>query len=133
MRESFSIETHKTIYERQGYPSSRGGFEKSFIEFLDMDGEVERFLKINESQHAFAVIYYMRKDGLMATYHPDFIVGTSGKIYLIETRLCCCHCFSEQMLFVFVSSVLLASFGQLNWNLSNTSSDLSKPLVNALA
>ena len=86
MRESFSIETHKTIYERQGYPSSRGGFEKSFIEFLDMDGEVERFLKINESQHAFAVIYYMRKDGLMATYHPDFIVGTSGKIYLIETK-----------------------------------------------
>lgn len=86
MRESFSIETHKTIYERQGYPSSRGGFEKAFVEFLEMDGEVERFLKINESQHSFAVIYYMRKDGLMATYHPDFIVGTAGKIYLIETK-----------------------------------------------
>lgn len=86
MRESFSIETHKTIYERQGYPSSRGGFEQKFIEFLDMDGEVERFLKINESQHAFAIIYYMRMDGLMATYHPDFIVGTSEKIYLIETK-----------------------------------------------
>ena len=86
MRESFSIEAHKTIYERQGYPSSRGGFEQRFIEFLDMDGEVERFLKINESQHAFAIIYYMRMDGLMATYHPDFIVGTSEKIYLIETK-----------------------------------------------
>ena len=86
MRESFSIETHKTIYERLGYPSSRGGFEQRFIEFLDMDGEVERFLKINESQHAFAIIYYMRMDGLMATYHPDFIVGTSEKIYLIETK-----------------------------------------------
>ena len=86
MRESFSVETHKTIYERQGYPSSRGSFEQRFIEFLDMDGEVERFLKINESQHAFAVVYYMRKDGLMATYHPDFIVGTSDKIYLIETK-----------------------------------------------
>ena len=86
MRESFSIKTHKTIYERQGYPSSRGGFEQRFIEFLDMDGEVERFLKINESQHAFAIIYYMRMDGLMATYHPDFIVGTSEKIYLIETK-----------------------------------------------
>jgi type III restriction enzyme len=86
MRESFSLETHKTIYGRQGYPSSRGGFEKSFIEFLDLDGEVEHFLKINESQHSFAVIYYMRKDGLMATYHPDFIVGTKDKIYLIETK-----------------------------------------------
>ena len=86
MRESFSLEVCKCIYERQGYPTSRGGFEKAFIEFLDRDGEVERFLKINESQHAFAVIYYMRADGLMATYHPDFIVGTDKKTYLIETK-----------------------------------------------
>ena len=47
---------------------------------------MKRFLKINESQHAFAVIYYMRTDGLMATYHSDFIVGTDKKIYLIETK-----------------------------------------------
>ena len=86
MRESFSIVVHKAIYERLGYPSNRGGFERSFIKFLDADGEVERFLKINESQHSFAVIYYMRKDGLMATYHPDFIVATEKKIYLIETK-----------------------------------------------
>ena len=86
MRETFSLGVHKCIYERLGYPSSRGGFEKAVIEFLDKDGEVERFLKINESQHPFAVIYYMRKDGLMATYHPDFIVATSKKIYLIETK-----------------------------------------------
>ncbi len=86
MRESYSIETHKTIYERQGYPSSRGGLERAFIDFLDTDGEVERFLKISENMHPFAVIYYMRKDGLMATYHPDFIVATHKKIYLIETK-----------------------------------------------
>lgn len=86
MRESYSIEVHKAIDERLGYPTSRGGFEKRFMEFLDIDGEVERFLKINESQHPFAIIYYMRKDGLMATYHPDFIVATSKKIYLIETK-----------------------------------------------
>lgn len=86
MRESYSLETHKTIYERQGYPSSRGGLERAFIEFLDTDGEVERFLKISENMHPFAVIYYMRKDGLMATYHPDFIVATQKKIYLIETK-----------------------------------------------
>ncbi|MBR5689187.1 MAG: DEAD/DEAH box helicase family protein, partial [Prevotella sp.] len=86
MRESYSIEVHKAIYERLGYPTNRGGFEKSFMEFLDRDGEVERFLKINENQHPFAVIYYMRKDGLMATYHPDFIVATKEKVYLIETK-----------------------------------------------
>ena len=86
MRETYSVETHKNIYERQGYPSHGGGLERAFIDFLDKDGEVERFLKINESQHSFAVIYYMRKDGLMATYHPDFIVATHEKIYLIETK-----------------------------------------------
>ncbi len=86
MRESYSMEVHKAIYERLGYPTHGGGFERLFMEFLDKDGEVERFLKINESQHPFAVIYYMRKDGLMATYHPDFIVATEKKVYLIETK-----------------------------------------------
>ena len=86
MRESYSIETHKTIYERQGFPSHGGGLEEAFIDFLDKDGEVERFLKISENMHPFAVIYYMRKDGLMATYHPDFIVATHDKVYLIETK-----------------------------------------------
>jgi type III restriction enzyme len=86
MRESCSMEVHKCIYGRLGYPTSRGGLEKEFMEFLDKDGEVKRFLKINENQHPFAVIYYMRKDGLMATYHPDFIVATEEKVYLIETK-----------------------------------------------
>ena len=86
MRESYSVETHKTIYDRQGYPTHGGGLEKAFIDFLDKDGEVERFLKISENMHPFAVIYYMRRDGLMATYHPDFIVATHEKVYLIETK-----------------------------------------------
>ena len=76
----------KTIYERTGYPSHNGKLEKTFAEFVDNDAEVERFLKINESRHTFAVIYYIRQDGLMATYHPDFIVATKDKIYLIETK-----------------------------------------------
>lgn len=86
MRESFSMDVHKCIYPRLGYPSHGGGLEKAFIEFLDKDAEVERFLKINESGHSFAIIFYVRKDGLMATYHPDFIVATSEKLYLIETK-----------------------------------------------
>lgn len=86
MREAYSIETHKTIYERQAYPSHGGGLEQAFIEFLEKDGEVERYLKISENQHPFAIIYYIRADGLMATYHPDFIVATKEKVYLIETK-----------------------------------------------
>lgn len=86
MRETCSMEVQKCIYPRLGYPSHGGGLEKAFIEFLDKDAEVERFLKINESGHSFAIIFYVRKDGLMATYHPDFIVATAEKIYLIETK-----------------------------------------------
>lgn len=86
MRESYSMEVQKCIYPRLGYPSHGGGLEKAFIEFLNRDAEVERFLKINESGHSFAIIFYVRKDGLMATYHPDFIVATADKAYLIETK-----------------------------------------------
>lgn len=86
MRESYSINVAKCIYPRLGYPTHGGGLEKAFIEFLDRDAEVERFLKINETGHSFAIIFYVRKDGLMATYHPDFIVASHDKIYLIETK-----------------------------------------------
>lgn len=86
MRESYSMEVQKCIYPRLGYPSHGGGLEKAFIEFLDRDAEVERFLKINENGHSFAIIFYVRKDGLMATYHLDFIVATADKVYLIETK-----------------------------------------------
>lgn len=86
IRESYSMELQKVIYERVGYPSNRGGFEKAFSEFLDRDGGVERFLKINESQHPFASLFYIRQDGLLASYHPDFIVCTADHIYIVETK-----------------------------------------------
>lgn len=86
IRESFSMELEKVIYEQVGYPSNKGGFEKAFSEFLDKDATVERFLKINESQHRFASLFYVREDGLLASYHPDFIVCTSDKVYIIETK-----------------------------------------------
>lgn len=86
MREAYSLPCSKAIYERLPFPTHGGGLEKAFIQFLDKDGEVERFLKINENMHPFASIHYIRRDGLMATYHPDFLVATKNKIYLIETK-----------------------------------------------
>lgn len=86
IRESYSMELEKVIYERMGYPSNKGAFEKAFSEFLDKDASVERFLKINESQHRFASLFYVREDGLLASYHPDFIVCTPDKVYIIETK-----------------------------------------------
>ena len=86
VRENYSMELQKVIYERLGYPSHGGGLEKAFMEFLDRDACVERFLKISESQHPFACLYYLRTDGLLASYHPDFMVCTATHIYIVETK-----------------------------------------------
>jgi type III restriction enzyme len=86
MREQFSQEYHKTIYTRTAYPSHGGGLEHSFMDFVDNDGDVERWIKISETRHRFASISYMRTDGLLATYHPDFIVETNDRLYLVETK-----------------------------------------------
>lgn len=86
MRKDFSLELRKCIYERLPFPSHGGGFEKDFMLFLDADGKVERFIKISENQHAFAIIPYMRDDGLQGLYHPDFMVRTAEIVYVVETK-----------------------------------------------
>lgn len=86
VRERFSLPLRKTIYERTPFPSNSGGLEKAFLEFLDRDAKVERFIKISETNHDFAKIYYLRADGLLATYHPDFIIATKRNFYLVETK-----------------------------------------------
>ena len=86
VREQYSLELQKTIYTRTAFPSHGGGLERSFMEFVDRDGQVERWIKISETRHRFATIAYLRTDGLLATYHPDFLVATAGKMYMVETK-----------------------------------------------
>lgn len=86
MREKYSKEVSKCIYERQARPSHGGGLEKDFMILLEEDADVQKWLKIDETRHHFARIFYMRTDGLMAFYHPDFLVATKDKVYLIETK-----------------------------------------------
>lgn len=86
MRENFCLDIAKTIYEKLAYPSNKGGFEKAFMEFVDNDSEVHSFMKINEIYHDFAHITYIREDGLLSHYYPDFLVRTSNKVYLVETK-----------------------------------------------
>ena len=86
MRRQYSQEYRKTIYTRTAFPSHGGGLEHAFMDYLDNDSEVERWIKISETRHRFASIAYMREDGLMATYHPDFLVQTAEGIYLVETK-----------------------------------------------
>jgi len=86
VREQHSLEMQKTIYTRTAFPSHGGGLEREFMEFIDNDSEVERWLKISETRHRFASIAYMRTDGLLATYHPDFLVATAESVYMVETK-----------------------------------------------
>lgn len=86
MREKYALDLQKTIYEKTAYPTNNGGFEKSFLEFLDSDSKVIKFIKINEHNHLFARVFYFRDDGLMGWYSPDFMVETADKILIIETK-----------------------------------------------
>jgi type III restriction enzyme len=86
MRENFSLDITKTIYERLAYPSNRGEFEKNLMLYADTDSGVESLIKVNEYYHSFATISYIRTDGLLSLYSPDFIVKTGKKIYIIETK-----------------------------------------------
>ena len=86
MRENYSLPIVKTVYEKLPYPSNKGGFEKAFMEATDNDAKVEAMMKINDYYHNFANILYIRTDGLLSLYYPDFIVKTADKIYIIETK-----------------------------------------------
>ncbi|MGB6464492.1 MAG: helicase-related protein, partial [Nitrosotalea sp.] len=86
IREMYAINVAKTIYPKIAYPSNKGGFEKNFIEFIDSDSKVNSFIKINEHYHDFSNVIYIRDDGLLAHYYPDFMVRIGNKIYLVETK-----------------------------------------------
>ena len=86
VRQASSTAAMKTIYTRTGYPAKGGGLERDFIEFIDSDADVERFVKINEAKHLFARIAYLREDGLMGEYIPDFLVLAGSRIFLVETK-----------------------------------------------
>jgi len=86
MREKYCLDIVKTIYEKQAYPSNKGLFEKEFMEFCDSDSEVEALVKVNENYHTFASVLYIRTDGIIASYYPDFLVKTKEFIYIVETK-----------------------------------------------
>jgi len=86
IRDTYSINVAKTIYPKIAYPSNKGGFEKSFIQFIDSDSKVKAFMKINEHYHNFSTVIYIREDGLLAHYYPDFMIKINDKIFIVETK-----------------------------------------------
>ncbi len=86
IRDTYAVNVAKTIYPKISFPSHKGGFEKKFMEFIDTDAKVKCFMKINEYNHDFANIIYVRDDGMLANYYPDFIARIDDKMYLVETK-----------------------------------------------
>ena len=87
VRENYSILAEKTVYERTPYPSNKGLFEKAFIEYVDADSSVQAFVKLLVDKHYFVRFRYLKDDGMMSFYYPDFLVRTNnGKIYIVETK-----------------------------------------------
>ena len=43
-------------------------------------------MKISEHHHKFAHLKYIRIDGIISSYCPDFIVKIGDDIYIVETK-----------------------------------------------
>lgn len=86
IRENYSLQLQKTIYEKVGYPSNKGEFEKQFMIACNNSASVEAFLKIKEKNSDFIKLNYMRHDGNLASYFPDFLVRTKKYIFIVETK-----------------------------------------------
>ncbi len=86
IREKFRVRVAKSIFDWLPYPSNKGIFERDFMQFLDSDAAVERFIKIRENIHDFAYVSYIRADGMISRYFPDFLVKIKKNVYLAETK-----------------------------------------------
>lgn len=85
VRESKSVETDKSIYPRLGYQPKGGGFERDFmLSVLNTSSEVISYAKLDR-RHKLK-IQYRDETGILRTYEIDFIVKTSEKMYLVETK-----------------------------------------------
>jgi type III restriction enzyme len=84
--ETGSIETVKSIYSRLPFPKRSGGLELKFMEWCNKDSSVSAYCKLHEYKHDFLWLRYVKEDGMLGRYSPDFIVRCGNNIYLVETK-----------------------------------------------
>ncbi|MFZ3122868.1 MAG: DEAD/DEAH box helicase family protein [Thermodesulfovibrionales bacterium] len=85
VRESKSVETERSIYPRNGYQPKGGGFERDFMrEALNNSADVLAFAKLDR-RHKLKITY-RDETGILRNYEVDFIVKTTDKMYLVETK-----------------------------------------------
>ena len=85
-RQEFCLDGRKSIYTHTPFPSNKGGLERTFIEWIQKQGDIVRFVKILESTHSFAYIPYIRADGVLGRYFVDFMAEGEREVYIIETK-----------------------------------------------
>jgi len=86
VRASLAVPVERCIYPKLGYRRSGEGFEKKFIEeVLNVSGEVEAFLKLQERKHDLN-ISYRDQYGITRPYYPDFIAKTAERMFIVETK-----------------------------------------------
>lgn len=80
-----NLDATKSIFNKVVAEPHSGGLEMKFAAFLEAAPDVEAFTK-NYLAIGFK-IDYVRKDGDLSNYFPDFIVrDKSGKVWIIETK-----------------------------------------------
>ncbi|MEK7099369.1 MAG: DEAD/DEAH box helicase family protein [Patescibacteria group bacterium] len=86
VRGPLAVPVERCIYPKLGYRRSGEGFEKKFIEeVLNVSGEVEAFLKLQERKHDLNISYRDRY-GITRPYYPDFIAKTAERMFVVETK-----------------------------------------------
>lgn len=85
-REKFALNIVKSIYGQTFYPSNKGKLEKDFLEAADKDSKVEKIIKIDNNKHLSACLHYIRQDGMLANYYPDFMLKIGYEIFVVETK-----------------------------------------------
>lgn len=85
VRQATAVDTQRAIYPRQAPAPKGGGFEATFMRALDRDSGVDAFVKLDQHRHGFA-IRYRNEFGIARDYFPDFLVKTSDRMYLVETK-----------------------------------------------
>jgi type III restriction enzyme len=85
VRASRAVQVHKCIYPKVPIPPS-GGLERRFILWADDDTRIEALAKIHEYRHDFLQRPYLKADGMPARYSPDFLIRTTDRVYIVETK-----------------------------------------------
>lgn len=85
IRENYSIATPKCIYPIQAFSSVGGGFEKKFIsDVLEPSVSVIAYSKLDR-KHGL-IIPYRDEFGILREYWVDFLIKTSDRMFLVETK-----------------------------------------------